>query len=177
VGLDHEGQETALHFQEWWIRHRAALPAKRFVFVGAEAAKPAAGVLDALAEADVVLLAPSNPVVSIAPILGIPGLRDALTAGRAPVVGVSPIIDGAPVRGMADRCLAAIGVACTAAGVGALYGSRHDGGLLDAWLVDSSDQDTAVPGVETRAVPLWMKDEGATAEMVATALAVAGVTR
>ena len=74
--------ERALHFQEWWVRHRGALPARRFVFVGAESAKPAAGVLDALGEADVVLVAPSNPVVSIAPILAVPGLREAVVAGR-----------------------------------------------------------------------------------------------
>src|SRR4051812_5429311 len=98
----------AMHFQEWWIRHRAQLPAQRFVFVGAEAAKPGAGVLDALAEADVVLVAPSNPVVSIAPVLAVAGLREALVSGPAKVIGVSPIIGGAPVRGMADRCLAAI---------------------------------------------------------------------
>src|SRR6185295_13978556 len=124
VVVELEGQESALHFQEWWVRHRAALPARRFVFVGAESAKPAAGVLDALAAADVVLIAPSNPVVSIAPILAIPGLRDAVAGGAAPVVGVSPIIGGAPVRGMADRCLAAVGVECSAAGVGGLYGAR-----------------------------------------------------
>ena len=116
--------EQAIHFQEWWIRHRAALPARRFVFAGAEQAKPAAGVLDALARADAVLVAPSNPVVSIAPILAVSGLRDAVAASTAPVVGVSPIIGGAPVRGMADRCLAAVGVECSAAGVGRFYGAR-----------------------------------------------------
>src|SRR4051812_48733911 len=78
----------AIHFQEWWVRYRAEPPVDRFVFVGADAAKPAAGVLDALAEADVVLVAPSNPVVSIAPILAVAELRDALVQGGAPVVGV-----------------------------------------------------------------------------------------
>ena len=86
--------QRAIHFQEWWVRYRGDLPTHRFVFVGAEAAKPAAGVLDALAGADVVLVAPSNPVVSIAPILAVPGLREALTGGPAPVIGVSPIIGG-----------------------------------------------------------------------------------
>jgi LPPG:FO 2-phospho-L-lactate transferase len=162
--------QRAIHFQEWWVRHRGALPTHRFVFVGAEAAKPAPGVLDALGGADVVLLAPSNPVVSIAPILAVPGLRDALTAGPAPVIGVSPIIGGAPVRGMADRCLAVLGVACTAAGVGGLYGARADGGILDAWLVDSTDAGAAVAGVTVRAAPLWMTDEAATATMVRAAV-------
>ncbi|MGI5147705.1 2-phospho-L-lactate transferase [Plantactinospora sp. CA-294935] len=162
--------QRAIHFQEWWVRHRGELPTSRFVFVGAEAAKPAAGVLDALAGADLVLLAPSNPVVSIAPVLAVPELRDALVAGSAPVVGVSPIIGGAPVRGMADRCLAVLGVPCTAAGVGGLYGARSAGGILDAWLVDSTDAGTEVEGVTVRAAPLWMTDEAATATMVRTAV-------
>jgi LPPG:FO 2-phospho-L-lactate transferase len=130
-------------------------------------------VLEALEAADVVLVAPSNPVVSIAPILAVPGLREALTAGRAKVVGVSPIIGGAPVRGMADKCLAAIGVDCTAAGVGGLYGARSEGGILDGWLVDTSDADARVPGLTVRAAPLWMTDEAATAAMVRAALELA----
>jgi LPPG:FO 2-phospho-L-lactate transferase len=160
----------AIHFQEWWIRHRAALPAERFVFVGADAAKPAAGVLDALAEADVVLVAPSNPVVSIAPILAVAELRAALVDNQARVVGVSPIIGGAPVRGMADKCLAALDVPCTAAGVGGLYGARSAGGILDAWLVDTADAGTEVDGVRVRACPLWMSGESATLAIVRAAL-------
>lgn len=160
-----------IHFQEWWIRHRALLPARRFLYLGAESAKPAPGVAEALAEADAVLLAPSNPVVSIAPILAVPGLRDALLATPGPIAGISPIIGGAPVRGMADACLAAVEVECTAAGVGRLYGARSAGGLLDRWLVDSGqDQATEVPGVTVRPVPLWMTDDQATADMVAAAL-------
>jgi LPPG:FO 2-phospho-L-lactate transferase len=165
----------AIHFQEWWVRHRAALPAKRFVFVGAEGAKPAAGVLDAIAGADVVLVAPSNPVVSIAPILAIPGLREAVTAGSAPVVGISPIIGGAPVRGMADKCLAAVDVECSAAGVGGLYGSRAAGGILDSWLVDPADAGTTVTGVPVHECPLWMTDPATTAEMVRAALLSVGI--
>jgi len=167
------GAQRAIHFQEWWVRHRGALPTHRFVFVGAEAAKPAAGVLEALAAADVVLVAPSNPVVSVAPILAVPGLRDALAGGRAPVIGVSPIIGGAPVRGMADRCLAVLGVPCTAAGVAELYGARSADGILDAWLVDTTDAETRVAGLTVRAAPLWMTDETATATMVRTALELA----
>jgi LPPG:FO 2-phospho-L-lactate transferase len=167
--------ETALHFQEWWVRHHAALPARRFAFVGAESAKPAAGVLDALAAADVVLLAPSNPVVSIAPMLAIPGLKEAVASGPAPVVGVSPIIGGSPVRGMADQCLSAIGVACTAEAVGGLYGARSAGGVLDAWLVDPVDAGASVPGVAVHEVPLWMTDDEATARMAVAALRAVGV--
>src|SRR6266511_2058007 len=95
--------DRAMHFQEWWIRYRAELPTQRFVFVGADTAKPSEAVLEALSRADIVLVAPSNPVVSIAPILAVTELRYALVDGKAPVVGLSPIIGGAPVRGMADK--------------------------------------------------------------------------
>ncbi|BFU46845.1 2-phospho-L-lactate transferase [Krasilnikovia sp. MM14-A1004] len=176
VVVDVEGERRAIHFQEWWVRHRGDLPTHRFVFVGADTAKPAPGVLEAIGAADVVLLAPSNPVVSVAPILAVPGIREGVADGPAPVVGVSPVIAGAPVRGMADRCLATVGVPVTATGVGGLYGARTDGGLLDGWLVDTSDANTEVPGVRTRAVPLWMRDEQATAAMVAAALELAGVS-
>ena len=170
VVVDGEQGQRAIHFQEWWVRYRADIPTHRFVFVGAETAKPAPGVLDAIGAADVVLIAPSNPVVSIAPILAVPGLRDAVADGSAPVVGVSPIIGGAPVRGMADRCLAVLGVECSAAGVGGLYGGRSSGGLLDGWLVAPEDEGTLVPEVTVRTAPLRMTDEAATAAMVRAAL-------
>jgi LPPG:FO 2-phospho-L-lactate transferase len=163
--------DRAMHFQEWWVRHRAALPARRFVFVGAEESRPAAGVLDALSAADVILVAPSNPVVSIAPILAVGGLREAL---KAPVVGVSPIIGGAPVRGMADRCLAAVGVECSAAGVAGLYGARTSGGLLDGWLVDPTDAGVEAAGIDVRTHDLWMRDEASTMRIVEAALEVSG---
>ncbi|MFD6634850.1 2-phospho-L-lactate transferase [Micromonospora chalcea] len=169
VVTDEQGRR-AIHFQEWWVRYRADVPTDRFVFVGADAAKPAPGVVEAIAAADVVLIAPSNPVVSIAPVLAVPGLRDAVTGGPAPVIGVSPIIGGAPVRGMADRCLAVLGVECSAAGVGGLYGARSAGGLLDGWLVAPEDEDAVVPDVTVRAAPLRMTDEAATAAMVRAAL-------
>lgn len=173
VVVDLDGGQRAIHFQEWWVRHRAEIPTHRFVFVGAEAAKPAPGVLEAIGAADVVLIAPSNPVVSIAPILAVPGLREAVSDGPAPVVGVSPIIGGAPVRGMADRCLAVLGVECSAAGVGGLYGGRSAGGLLDGWLVAPEDSGTLVPEVTVRSAPLRMIDESATATMVRAALELA----
>jgi LPPG:FO 2-phospho-L-lactate transferase len=176
VVVDLDGERTAIHFQEWWVRYRGDVPTHRFVFTGADAAKPAPGVLEAIAAADAVLIAPSNPVVSIAPILAVAQLKEAVVEGRAPVVGVSPIIGGAPVRGMADRCLQTLGVEVSAAGVGALYGARRDGGLLDGWLVDREDADADVPGITIRAAPLWMTDEDATARMVAEALDLAGVS-
>jgi LPPG:FO 2-phospho-L-lactate transferase len=174
VIVELDGGKRAVHFQEWWVKHRAALPAQAFVQVGLDEAKAASGALAALSAADVVLVAPSNPVVSIGTILAVPGIRDALDATQAPVVGVSPIIGGAPVRGMADACLPAIGVEVSAEGVGRHYGARATGGLLDGWLVDSSDT-ADVNGVQVRRVPLLMTDDDATAAMVRAALEIADV--
>jgi LPPG:FO 2-phospho-L-lactate transferase len=165
----------AIHFQEWWVRHRAELPARGFVSVGAEQASVLPAARAAILEADVVLLAPSNPVVSIGTILAVPGVRDALRETKAKVVGLSPIVGGRPVRGMADACLPAIGVETTAEAVGRHLGARADGGVLDGWLVHTGDT-ADVPGVETAAVPLLMSDVDATAEMVRRALDLAGST-
>jgi LPPG:FO 2-phospho-L-lactate transferase len=162
-----DGKRKAIHFQEWWIKHRAALPAEAITLVHHGELLPAPGVLEAIDAADVVLLPPSNPVVSIGTILQVKGVRDALAAKR--VIGVSPIIGGAPVRGMADACLAAIGVETSAEAVGRHYGAD----VLDGWLVDSSDVGVTVPGVEVRAVPLLMTDLDATAAMVRAALDLA----
>lgn len=169
VVVEVDGARRAIHFQEWWVRYRAALPAQAFVQVGVDSAVPAPGVLDAIAGADVVLLAPSNPVVSIGTVLGVPGIRAAIVDGPAPVAGISPIIDGRPVRGMADACLPAIGVPTSAEGVGRHYGPRAAGGLLDGWLIAETD-DADVPGVEVRGVPLLMSDDAASAAMVHAAL-------
>jgi LPPG:FO 2-phospho-L-lactate transferase len=165
----------AIHFQEWWVRHRGGPTAHRFAAVGAEQARLLPAAQRAIADADAVLIAPSNPVVSVGAMLEVPGLRAALTATPARVVGLSPIIDGRPLRGMADTCLAAIGVETSAQGVGRHYGSRATGGLLDGWLVHSGDT-AQIPGVQVRSVPLLMTDVGATAEMARAALEVAGTT-
>ncbi|MDQ3887022.1 MAG: 2-phospho-L-lactate transferase [Actinomycetota bacterium] len=175
VVVDDGGDRRAMHFQEWWVRHRAALPAQAFVPIGEDDAEPAPGVLDAIADADAVLLAPSNPVVSIGPILAVPGIRAALRATGARVVGLSPIVGGRALRGMAEVCLAAIGVPSEAGAVGRHYGGRGRGGILDGWLVHTGDVAT-VPGGEVRAVPLLMSDVDATATMVRAALELAGVT-
>ncbi|MGN8246775.1 2-phospho-L-lactate transferase [Cellulomonas soli] len=170
-----------IHFEEWWVRHRAALPAARFVQVGLEQATAAPGVIEALTEADVVVLPPSNPVVSVGTILAVPGIRDALRTTSAPVVGVSPVIGGAPVRGMADACLRTIGVETSAGAVARHYGRRADGGVLDAWLLDSADAAT-VPGLTAEgwraaAVPTLMSDVPTTARIAADALALVDVLR
>ncbi|HEV7209307.1 MAG TPA: 2-phospho-L-lactate transferase [Mycobacteriales bacterium] len=166
------GRRRAIHFQEWWIRHHAALPAHAIVAVGAETATPAPGVLDAIASADVILLPPSNPVVSIGTILTVPGIRAALTDAGAPVIGLSPIIGGRPVRGMADACLTAIGVETSAEAVGRHYGARSAGGVLDGWLIAQGDQ-ADLPGIAVRAIPLWMTDDATTAAMARAALELA----
>jgi LPPG:FO 2-phospho-L-lactate transferase len=167
VTVVEDGVRKAIHFQEWWIKHHAALPASAITLVHHGDLLPAPGVLEAIEGADVVLLPPSNPVVSIGTILQVKGVREALAAKR--VVGVSPIIGGSPVRGMADACLDAIGVETSAEAVGRHYGPE----LLDGWLVDTADAGASVPGVEVRAVPLLMTDLDATAAMVRAALDLA----
>jgi LPPG:FO 2-phospho-L-lactate transferase len=171
---DDEGgpRRRAIHFQEWWIKHRAALPAQAFVQVGVDDAVPAPGVLEAIETADVVLIAPSNPVVSIGTILGVPGITEAIASGPAPVIGLSPIIGNAPVRGMADMCLPAIGVEVSAQGVGRHYGARSAGGVLDGWLIAQGDT-ADIAGVQVRSVPLLMTDDDATAAMVRAAVELA----
>jgi LPPG:FO 2-phospho-L-lactate transferase len=168
---------SVVHFQEWWVRLRAQVPATGFEVRGMEAAKPAPGVLEAIHDAHVVLLAPSNPVVSIGIILQVPGVAAALRSTAAKVVGLSPIVGGAPVRGMADACLSAIGVETTAAAVARHYGPRTADGLIDGWLVDEVDRDLVGPlvdaGFACRAVPLLMHDVAATAAMAREALDLA----
>ncbi|MFI8933891.1 2-phospho-L-lactate transferase [Streptomyces sp. NPDC053474] len=171
------GERKAVHFQEYWVRLRASVDAHAIVPVGAEQAKPAPGVLEAIAEADVVLFPPSNPVVSVGTILAVPGIREAIAEAGVPVVGLSPIVGDAPVRGMADKVLAAVGVDSTAAAVAEHYGS----GLLDGWLVDTVDAATVerveTAGIRCRAIPLMMTDVDAAAAMAREALALAEEVR
>jgi len=169
------GDRRAIHFQEWWVRYRARIPTHSFAFVGSEKAVAGPGVVDSIIGADVVMLAPSNPVVSIGATLAIPGIRGALRSTDAPVIGYSPIIAGKPLRGMADDCLTVIGVETSSEAVGRHYGARSETGLLDYWLV--GDQDYAdVPGVTVKSIPLLMSTPEATAEMVRAGLELAGVT-
>ena len=170
VILRDEGGRT-VHFQEWWVRLHAAVPAAGIVVEGAAQARPAPGVVEAIAAADVILFPPSNPVVSIGAILAVPAIADAVRAKT--VVGVSPIIGGAPVRGMADACLAAIGVPATAQAVAAHYGPA----LLNGWLVDEQDKaavdDPDLAGITVRALPLYMTSLAATATIARAALDLA----
>jgi LPPG:FO 2-phospho-L-lactate transferase len=133
--VDHRtGAPLDLHFQEYWVRRRAADDVKGVRYAGVDAARPAPGVLDAIAAADAVVLCPSNPVVSIGPVLAVPGIRDAVRHRRDRAVGVSGIVRGGPVSGMADRLMPAVGIEVTAAGVAAHYEE-----LLSAWVLDEAD--------------------------------------
>ncbi|MFI9355241.1 2-phospho-L-lactate transferase [Streptomyces lydicus] len=187
VAIEEDGEQRAVHFQEYWVRLRASVDAKAVVPVGAERATPAPGVLEAIAQADVILFPPSNPVVSVGIILAVPGIREALVEAGAPVVGLSPLVGDAPVRGMADKVLAAVGVEYTAAAVARHYGAAKrqpaegGAGLLDGWLVDTVDAgrvpEVEAAGIRCRAVPLMMTDLDATAAMAREALALAEEVR
>jgi LPPG:FO 2-phospho-L-lactate transferase len=171
---DSPSGRRVVHFQEYWVRLRAEVPAETVLVVGLEESTPGPGVIDAITDADLVVLPPSNPVVSVGTILGVPRVREAVAATRAPVVGLSPIVGGTHVRGMAEQMLTSIGVEVSAAGVGLHYGSREHGGVLDGWLVDERDAGQVSrlteAGIACRAVPLMMTDVDATAAMAAAAV-------
>ena len=136
------GSPLDLHFQSYWVERRAADTVTGVRYEGAARARPAPGVLDAIAEGDALVLCPSNPVVSIGPILAVPGIREAVADRRDVVTGISPIVGGAPVAGMADRLMPAVGIEVSAVGVADRYRD-----LLAAWLVDDADA-VSVPAVE-----------------------------
>jgi LPPG:FO 2-phospho-L-lactate transferase len=129
------GASVDLHFQEYWVRRGASDQVKSITYRGADGALPAPGVLDAVRAADAIVFPPSNPVASIGPILAVPGVREALRAQRDRVAGVSGIVGGAPLAGMADRLLPIAGVEVTAAGVADLYRD-----LLTGWVIDEADE-------------------------------------
>jgi LPPG:FO 2-phospho-L-lactate transferase len=163
-----------IHFQEYWVRMRASVPAETVLVVGLDKATPAPGVLEAVTGADLVIVPPSNPVVSVGTILGVPGIGEAVRGTAAPVVGLSPIVGDAHVHGMAEQMLTALGVEVSATGVAGHYGARSRGGFLDGWLVDSRDVHhvaaVADLGIACEAVPLMMTDPEATAAMAAAAV-------
>jgi LPPG:FO 2-phospho-L-lactate transferase len=173
---DSPSGRRVVHFQEYWVRLHAQVPAEAVIVVGLEDSSPGPGVLDAITDADLVVVPPSNPVVSVGTILGVPRVREALVATRAPVVGVSPIIGGTHVRGMAHQLLTSIGVEVSAGAVGLHYGARSSGGVLDGWLVDTVDADAVAPvrgaGLRCDAVPLLMTSDEATAAMAAAAVSL-----
>jgi LPPG:FO 2-phospho-L-lactate transferase len=159
-----DGAELDLHFQEYWVRRGGRDEVKAIRYEGADRASPAPGVLEAIAGADAIVLCPSNPVASIGPILAVPGIRDALSARRSDVVGVSGIVAGAPLAGMADRLMPAAGAEVTAAGAAACYE-----GMLAAWVVDDADR-ALIPRIETTGVRAGATDSIMTDDAKAEAL-------
>lgn len=159
-----------LHFQEYWVGEGGQPEVESVRLSGAGDAAPAPGVLEALSDARSVLVAPSNPVVSIGTILEIPGIREALSTTAAPVVGISPIVGGGVVRGMADRLLPAVGAEVSAAGVARLYRD-----LLDGWVVDERDRELAggIEGPRVVVTDTLMDRPGVAVELARTCLRLA----
>ena len=169
VAVPDGGVPAPMAMQEWFVRERAQPPVAGVRFEGAAEARPGPAVLDALAEADAVLLCPSNPVISIGPILALPGVRDVLRSRRASVVGVSPIIRGATVKGPADRLMAAAGIEVSCAGVASIYTD-----ICATLLVDESDADRVADvegyGVKAAVAPILMRDADGAADLARRAL-------
>jgi LPPG:FO 2-phospho-L-lactate transferase len=159
------GRREVLKMQEWFVRERANPPVVAVDFDGVDAAVPAPGVLEALEAAETILVCPSNPVISIGPILAVPGIREVLTRRRDRVVGVSPIISGAPVKGPADRLMGPLGIEVSCVGVARAY-SEFCGTLV----IDSGDADRARE-VEATGVRAVVADTLMTDARVAAALA------
>lgn len=168
-----DGDEVELHFQEYWVQRGARDEVKAVRFDGADAARPAPGVLEAVAGADAIVLCPSNPVASIGPILAVPEIRDELARRRERTVGISGIVRGAPLAGMADRLMPAAGVEVTAAGAAASYR-----GLIGCWVVDETDRALVArieaTGVRVGATDTIMRDDDAAEHVARFALDLLG---
>ena len=160
-----DGEELDLHFQEYWVRRGGRDEVKAVRYEGAERSRPAPGVLEALTAADAIVLCPSNAVASLGPILAVPGIRETVGARRTDVVGVSGIVAGAPLAGMADRLMPAAGAEVTAAGAAEYYR-----GLLDAWVVDDADR-ALIPRIEATGLRVGATDSIMTDDAKAEALA------
>ncbi len=177
IVIDDEAEPSgrrAIHFQEYWVRRHAEPAVRDVVVVGVDEAAAAPGVVDAILDAHAVILPPSNPIVSIGTVLGVKDIAVGLRDTRAPVVGLSPIVEGAAVRGMADQLLSGLGIENSAASIAEHYRARRHGGYLDGWLVHDADRDL-VPRIEqadiaARAVPLLMRDRAATDAMAVATL-------
>jgi LPPG:FO 2-phospho-L-lactate transferase len=168
--FDAAGEPLDLHFQEYWVKRHAEDPVKGIRFDGVERAAPAPGVLEAIEEADILLICPSNPVVSIGPILAVPGIRDSVAARSGPVVGVSPIVGGAPLAGMADKLMPVAGMEVSALGAARAYAD-----LLSAWVIDERDRDSASRiadelGIRVAVTDTVMRDDGVAEAVARTAV-------
>lgn len=163
-----------LHFEEYFVKQRASGDVLEVKFVGAETARPAPGVLDAIKQAEAILIAPSNPIVSIGSILAVPGIHDALHEASGMVVAVSPIVGGAPIKGPADKLMRGLGIDVSAAGVARCYRD-----FLDIMVVDEQDagqlptiEDLGIPAIATNTI---MRDLGAKIALARAVLDAAGI--
>lgn len=159
-------------FQEWFVARRHEDEVDGVRFAGAETAPPAPGVLDALAAADVLVIAPSNPYVSIGPILAVAAIREAFERRRVPAVAVSPLVDGRAVKGPADRMLTRLAGGTTPAHVAGCYR-----GLIDALVIDEADADGADIGVQPIVTRTLMTDDESRRRVAEAALEGAAVSR
>ena len=160
-----DGTDEELAMQQWFVHERAEPPVTAVHFAGAEAASPAPGVIEAIEPAETILVCPSNPVISIGPILAVPGVREALIRRRDRVVGVSPIIAGRPVKGPADRLMAGLGLDVSCVGVARVYAE-----FCSTLVIDAGDAERAAD-VEAVGVRAVVADTLMTDARVAAALA------
>ncbi|HEU4428947.1 MAG TPA: 2-phospho-L-lactate transferase [Myxococcota bacterium] len=165
-----------VHFEEYLVRDGAPGDVEGVDLSAASAARAAPGVCEAIAAADAILVCPSNPVVSIGPILAVAGIREAIARSRAPVVAISPIIGGAPVKGPADRLLRGTGAEVSARGVAKLYAGWCDGFVLDQ-RDESQLPDVRALGLAARAVDTLMRDVAISEALARTCLALADEIR
>ena len=163
-----------LHFQEYMVKRRCADPVLDVVFAGASDSSPAPGVLDAIKEAEAILIAPSNPIVSIGSILAIPGIHDALHEASGMVVAISPIVGGAPIKGPADKLMLGLKMEVSPVGV-----ARYYRDFLDVMVIDQQDmhlisaiEDLGIPAVATNTI---MRDAAAKKALAQEVLEVAGL--
>ena len=172
ISVVEAGVEQELHFQEYWVARGARDEVKAFRFEGIERARPAPGVLDAIRTADAIVICPSNPVVSVGPILAVPGVREAVAHRRDRVVGISPIVGGAPLAGMADRLMPVAGLEVSALGAARAYAD-----LLTAWVIDLADREleqtiAEILGVTVAATDTIMRDDDTSEALAGVALEV-----
>ena len=163
-----------LHFQEYMVKRRCADAVLDVVFVGASDLRPAPGVLDAIKDAEAILIAPSNPIVSIGSILAIPGIHDALHEASGMVVAISPIVGGAPIKGPADKLMHGLKMEVSPAGVARCYRD-----FLDVMVIDNQDEhllgaieDLGIPAVATNTI---MRDSAAKKALAQKVLEIAGL--
>lgn len=165
-----------IHFEEYMVQRRCADEVQDVTFVGSDTAKAAPGVIDAIKTAEAILIAPSNPIVSIGSILSVPGIHDALHEASGMIVAVSPIVGGSPIKGPADKLMRGLGMDVSAVGVARCYRD-----FLDVMIIDKQDEplagaieDLGIPTVVTNTI---MRDSAAKAELAREVIQAAGIAK